>query len=738
MNRWRAVALAVLVLGVLAPARASAASGPDGAGRVLVLSLPGLSWDELYQGDTPALDRLLDESAVGAMSVRDVVRQTSPGDAYAAISAGARARGVRLSGEVFEPHEEVYGVSARALYEQLLGAPAPDGLLALGYPALVERNEDLDYDAEIGALGEALAAADVPRAAIANADGAGYLQGPPYHRGAAVALVDERAVIPDGAVGPQLLEAVPAAPYGVRLSNDAVADEFERTWYRGGVVLVEGSDLARADRHTADEPLAQRAEARRTALRWTDELVAELLANVDPARDSVLVVGPYHRRGAAHLTVAGLRAPDVQPGLLRSGTTRRTGIVTLVDIAPTILDQAGVGRPSSMEGRRFERAADGPSTGEARAEYLAEIDAEARYRDRMVAPVALTFVVLQAVLWVLAAVALRRRDPRARTVVAFSALAMLAYLPATYLARLIDFHSAREWAYWAFLAAVAVGIALLAAAIGRGRRLDALLICLGVVYGLLAIDMLIGAPLQLNAVFGYSPTVGGRFAGMGNLAYGQFAAAAFLLFGLVLQRLAGWRFATAAALAVLVAAVIIDGMPMWGSDVGGVLAFVPAVGVTLALLSNRGISVRSVVLWGSLGVVAVAAFALVDLSRPADQRTHLGRLVESIDDRGWDALESVIVRKLDANFSVIGSSVWTAMVPVALGFIVYLLWRAPGHVEAIRDTIRESLPGLAVVGFLGFALNDSGIAVPGVMLGVVNASLVYLAMQMEPPEEAPA
>jgi hypothetical protein len=39
---------------------------------------------------------------------------------------------------------------------------------------------------------------------------------------------------------------------------------------------------------------------------------------------------------------------------------------------------------------------------------------------------------------------------------------------------------------------------------------------------------------------------------------------------------------------------------------------------------------------------------------------------------------------------------------------------------------------LAVVGFLGFAFNDSGIAVPGVMLGVVNASLVYLTVRTLP------
>jgi len=135
-----------------------------------------------------------------------------------------------------------------------------------------------------------------------------------------------------------------------------------------------------------------------------------------------------------------------------------------------------------------------------------------------------------------------------------------------------------------------------------------------------------------------------------------------------------------------------------------------------------------------VAVVAVGAFALVDLTRPADQRTHLGRLIEAIGDDGFGAFESVARRKLDANFSVIASSVWTAMVPIALGFILYLLWRAPGNLRAIRSTIEESLPGLAVVGFLGFAFNDSGIAVPGVMLGVVNASLVYLTVRTLTPE----
>jgi hypothetical protein len=249
--------------------------------------------------------------------------------------------------------------------------------------------------------------------------------------------------------------------------------------------------------------------------------------------------------------------------------------------------------------------------------------------------------------------------------------------------------------------------------------------------------MLAGAPLQLNTVFGYSPTVGGRFAGMGNLAYGQFAGAAFLLCGLLSRRLAGRSLATAAAFSVLVLAIVIDGMPFWGSDVGGVLAFVPAVGVTAARLLGHRVRWRSVAVWGSVAVAVVAVFAALDLSRPSDRRTHLGRLVEAIADQGLGALETVVTRKLGANLTVITSSVWTAMVPIALGFIVYLLWRAPGHIRSIRETIRESSAGLAVVGFLGFAFNDSGIAVPGVMLGVVNASLVYLTVRTLPVEVTP-
>ena len=57
--------------------------------------------------------------------------------------------------------------------------------------------------------------------------------------------------------------------------------------------------------------------------------------------------------------------------------------------------------------------------------------------------------------------------------------------------------------------------------------------------------------------------------------------------------------------------------------------------------------------------------------------------------------ETVVSRKLGANLTVITSSVWTAMVPLALAFAAYLLWWAPGQVRAIRDDSRGWQRGAA-------------------------------------------
>jgi hypothetical protein len=51
--------------------------------------------------------------------------------------------------------------------------------------------------------------------------------------------------------------------------------------------------------------------------------------------------------------------------------------------------------------------------------------------------------------------------------------------------------------------------------------------------------------------------------------------------------------------------------------------------------------------------------------------------------------------------------------------------------------MRAGLVGVFVFGLLGFAVNDSGISIPGVMIGVVDSTLVFLVFLLWKPATDP-
>ena len=135
-------------------------------------------------------------------------------------------------------------------------------------------------------------------------------------------------------------------------------------------------------------------------------------------------------------------------------------------------------------------------------------------------------------------------------------------------------------------------------------------------------------------------------------------------------------------------------------------------------------------------MVVLAAATALDMSRAPEQRTHLGRLVERIDDRGFGDFVVVVQRKLADNLGSLRSSVWGFVLPIAL--VLGALARPPRSASAPgagRGRARRSRSlgtGLAIVALLGWAMNDSGIAIPGVMLSIAIASLGLAARAVRP------
>ncbi len=145
------------------------------------------------------------------------------------------------------------------------------------------------------------------------------------------------------------------------------------------------------------------------------------------------------------------------------------------------------------------------------------------------------------------------------------------------------------------------------------------------------LDLLAGARLELNTVFGYSATVGIRVAGQGNITFSQLTAAVLLLGGLAVWRRPGRR-TVYAVIAMLAVTLLVMAAPPFGGDFGAAIAGAPGFGLFAWLLLGRAIRLRTVVILGGVLVVAGLLVGLRRLpapARPADpHRTLLRRARE--------------------------------------------------------------------------------------------------------------
>jgi hypothetical protein len=349
---------------------------------------------------------------------------------------------------------------------------------------------------------------------------------------------------------------------------------------------------------------------------------------------------------------------------------------------------------------------------------------------------------LSAALALAAFLAVRRARRRA-AVARFLALAVLGFLFATYVAGPLHFGRRDDSAgYFVFLVGAALMFALACVLLGRGRRYLPLGIALAATVALHLGDLLAGARLELNTVFGYSATVGIRVSGQGNITFAQLSAAVLLLGGLAVWRRPGRR-TVYAVIALLGFTLLVMAAPSFGGDFGAAIAGAPGFGLFAWLLLGRTIRVRTVVILGVVLVVAGLLVGYADFLRPREQQTHVGRFFDKVATGGLGDFFLTIRRKLMENVDSFGGTKLLWLLPIVALITWYLWWVPGGRARTLFGevaVIRQTLLALAVVACLGYALNDSGIAIPAMMAVVFECALVYVALQpaRDPASELPA
>jgi hypothetical protein len=673
----RIAAIAAAVCGLLALAGAPALASPDGgqAQHVVIAGVAGLRWSDVSAQRTPTLARLARSGSAGTLSVRAAPSVTCPGEGWLTLGAGTYAALEDPAGT-----EESAGCGHRgppSVRSAGAGAQVPD------MPELVTLNESLRFGAEPGLLG-----------------GSGLRCSTAIGPGAALAVAD-----PAGRVG----------RYEQRLPADPRA-------------LLAECPLTAVDLGS----LPATGAARARALRDMDEALARI--DSATAEGTVLMVVGIAETDAvqARLHVAVAEGPGFAGGWLSSSSTRRAPYVQLSDLAPTAMKRLGRPVPEHVAGRPLSGGEPGrPDSLTETVRALSDTDTAAVEQRRarlgfFVGFGLVSLLVYGALSWLLRR---RRRGGEVSEAtmrrLGVAALALAAVPGCTFVANLVPWWRA-PWPLLALsgvvLAAVAITVTVGLAGPWR-RRIDGPVAAVSAVTVLIAaVDAVTGTTLQINSMLGYNPLVAGRFIGFGNIAAAAFGAAVMILTALLAygrSRLA----ALGVVVALAVPAIALDGAPAWGADFGGVLTFVPAFVILALLVTRSRINVLRVVIAGAAGVVLVAVIGIVDyLQEPAP--SHFGRFVASVLDGSAGA---TVYRKILTSLDLLLNGAHTVLAMVLVVLVAVLVFRPT---VTLRDayvavpSLRVALVAVTVMSAIGFATNDSGVAIP-VVAGLVAVPAAY-------------
>ncbi|MDP8955316.1 MAG: hypothetical protein M3N37_10480, partial [Actinomycetota bacterium] len=693
--------------------------------KVVIFGVPKLGWDDIGTGTMPNLDRLASEGAVAATSVRTVAGQASTTEGYATLGAGTRVAADEQGGYAFDAGTRLEGGTAAAALERRTGVAPSGEVVVVGAPAVTRLNRGRHLSSTPGALGDALRRAGLRTAVVGNADTSfSPLERPKVLRPAAVALMGTKGSVDVGEVGPGLL-----TEDRLRADPEAVARATRSAVAQADVVLVDPGDMERAAEFAAVATPAAAATARRQAMASTDALLGAVAAIAGP--DSLLLAVSVAPPGQDwHLTPMVASGRGVHRGFLHSPSTRRLGVVTLTDVAPTVLESLGAPVPDGMIGHALRY-----HPGDADLGYLAEVDRDAGFRESVYFRLTITYIVVQALVYLFAIVAFSRLGGvgRAGTALRWVVLGISAWPLATFLLRAIP--DVAVLGAGAVAVLLAIDAAIVALALWASRRpLGPLAWICGATVALLVVDVSTGAGLQTSSILGYSLHTAARFTGLGNTAFAALASTTILVAALHLHHAPRRTEALVTCGCLFAAVVVVDGAPSLGSDVGGILTLVPVFGLTLLVMSGRRLSWRAVATAVAVTLAVIVVATGIDLLRPVGARTHLGQLVAHVQDEGWEPLATTISRKVAGNLRTYGSP-WTWTVPI---IAVYMLWLLAWSRDLSKplppgSALRAGAVGVLAAGILGNLVNDSGVVVTAVVFVFIGPFLTLLALHEEVP-----
>lgn len=624
--------------------------------------------------------------------------------AYLSISAGARAVG--WSGAKTFVSRDV----GEHIYR--LHSGAEPGIFVQPNISLINGAQNVSYKVKPGALGQAFYDANFPVRVLGNSDGVERVHW------AALVGMDSLGRVWEGLVDDEFNVLDPRYPYGVRTDYSRLAEHVLQA--EDKLVVVDLGDPFRFDTYE-QHFLAHQKEINRLVMVSEAQNFMQILARERPTDTVVLLISPHPGKdlAAQGYWLTPVLSVGLTEGLLISGTTRWPGIITNMDIAPTILEllqieaEDFIGRPATVQ--------HSSETEVWLENMIQEIGILFRYRT----PILRAVVVAQILVYtlVLASLIVNCSLPSWALRVLEVALLVLLSIPFSLL----------FWSKAGFITLV-FPIVLIVLGLKYVKPLTLIgIISLGTAISI-SLDVLGGSWLMRYSPLGYDPIGGARFYGIGNEYMGVLVGSAIMGWAVLAEHTSFGRRQKVFGILFFTSLIIIVGYPSLGTNVGGAIAAVFGFGSTWFTFIGKKNSWRTGIILSIVVVLVLGTFMVLDGANTPGEQSHIGQTVELFRRQGLAALILIIERKLAMNLRLIRYSIWSRALFVTLGAIAasfiwpskFIFWLKKTH-----PFIAKGVAGVVIGSVFALIFNDSGVVAAATCISFGSSPLLLLALNLK-------
>lgn len=689
-----------------------------GGKKAVIFIVDNMAFSDLLDERLHNFQKIIKSGGIGLMNTRtESIVDSDRASAFLSIGMGIRT-------EVPEPGQILYVVQEPLNAPKNSAGPVFFRLVNKQSQAL-QLFVDSEYpNYRPGRIGETADNHKLKVALVGNSD----TDRP--HREALLMAMDARGVVGMGNVGKELLSKDPRFLGGHRTDTERLYMYTLEALRRNDIVFVDFGDIFRLWQSAGKTGavLSVSSELKHDVMESADSFLGRLLSSLD--KNTVLMIispTPPPTEVSSinkNLTPIIIYHPGQPAGVLTSDTTRRQGLVSNIDLAPSLFHMLGINSDLGFLGDKIRTVPDRDNL-QTVAGNLSDYINLKKARYGLHAFYVTVLIMAMGALYLPAFKSGTYVPAAVQRVLA----SMVAALPA---AGFIVPSLVATGVYYETLLIIGLAVILLSAVMSthESRTLHGIGLVSLVTAGFIITDLLLGTqwlertPLGFDDVF-----MGGRYYGINNDSMGILLGSASFATFFWLEKLRPNKFISVLVGITVFFVVIISLTPVFGANVGGTIAAMSTGVVAVSFLAaGKPLNTKQVVI--TVVFVFLVELIIAYLDYRSGGPTHAGKVMGTLLNGGFS---EKFLEVLSSKVSLFALMLVVPPYNILLAVQFYIFFAIKKKYSDWRAGLGRRVPVLSgwqeVIfygGVVAFVFNDTGVIATALMLTYLTIPLGVL------------